>query len=280
MLNTVKVSAHQIILHTCLTRVQKFPEQCTFSACMLCTDHHFWSEYFTPSRLTNSWIFILLQWSHTSTQSRPVYVVCDIGDTIEEPKNWLITKFINIKNAARLDVEVTYILFNCSLADVGPFCRTNFSLYSYHTDYKLNPDPKPLNFHKETVITPKTLSALRERATNIFYGSVLTKAKGIYLALLDQGACLTIRKFVVRYRFCSETVPSKMVRFSRTVAPADDSNLTKQEGECTDPNSITKNNKKLFGVCLSNGEWNITDNLACLCNYGYELTNGSFTCKG
>ena len=86
--------------------------------------------------------------------------------------------------------------------------------------------------------------------------------------------------FVVRYHFCSKTVASKMVRFSRTVAPANESNLTKQEGKCTDPNSITKNNKKLFGVCLSNGEWNITDNSTCLCNYGYELTNGSFNCKG
>ena len=279
MLNTVKISAHLIMLHTCLTHVQKFPVQCTFSICMLCTDHHFRSEYFTPSRLINNWIFILLQWDRPMRVSS-YFSVCDIANTIEEPKNWLITKFINIKNAARLDVEVTYIVLNCSLADVGPFCRTNFSLYSYHTDYKLNPDPKLLNFHKETVITIKTLSALRERAKNIFYGSVLTKAKGIYLALLDQGACLAIRKFVVRYRFCSETVPSKMVRFSRTVAPANDSNLTKQEGECADPNSITKNNKKLFGVCLSNGEWNITDNLACLCNYDYELTNGSFTCKG
>ena len=280
MLNTVKISAHLIMLHTCLTHVQKFQVQCTFSICMLCTDHHFRSEYFTPSRLINNWIFILLQWDRP-TRVSSYFSVCDIANTIEERKNWLITKFINIKNAARLDAEVTYILLNCSLADVGPFCRRNFSLYSYHTDYKLNPDPKPLNFHKETVITPKTLSALRERATNIFYGSVLTKAKGIYLALLDQGACLAIGKFVVRYRFCSETVPfNETVRFSRTVAPANDSNLTKQEGECADPNSITKNNKKLFGVCLSNGEWNITDNLACLCNYGYELTNGSFTCKG
>ena len=70
-----------------------------------------------------------------------------------------MTEFINIKYAARLDVEVIYSLLNCLLADVGPFCRTNFSLYSYHTDYKLNPDPNPQNFHKETVITPKTLSA-------------------------------------------------------------------------------------------------------------------------
>ena len=243
------------------------------------TDRHFWSEYFTLSRLTNNWIFILLQWSHPSTQA-PFYTVCDISGTIEEPKNWLMTEFINIKNATRLDIEVTYILYNCSIANVGPFCRTNFSLYSYHTDYEFHSDPRPLHFHKETVITPKTLPAPGELTTETFYGSIMTKAKGIYLALLDQGACLEIRRFVVRYHFCSKTVASKMVRFSRTVAPANESNLTKQEGKCTDPNSITKNNKKLFGVCLSNGEWNITDNSTCLCNYGYELTNGSFNCKG
>ena len=121
-----------------------------------------------------------------------------------------------------------------------------------------------------------------ERTTDTFDGSIVTKAKGIYLALLDQGTCLTIR-FVLRYRFCSETVPFKLVRFPRTLVPANEINLTKQEGECTDPNAIKKNNKTLFGVCLSDREWNITDNSACLCSNGYELTHGSsdsFTCKG
>ena len=194
-----------------------------------------------------------------------------------------MTEFIDIKNAARLDIEVTYTLSINPCVNVGPFYRTNFSLYCHHTDYNDYPDPTRLNFHKETVITPKTPPAPGKPTTETFYGSIATKAKGIFLALLDQGACLKISKFVVRYRFCSETAATKLVRFSRTVAPANDIDLTKQEGECTDPNSITKNSKKLFGVCLSNGEWNITDNSACLCNYGYELTNGSsdsFTCKG
>ena len=247
---------------------------------MFCTDQHFWSEYFSPSRLISNWIFILLQWNHPSTEM-PYYSVCDFSNRNEEPKNWLISEFINNTNVARLDIEVTYSLLYYPSANVGPFCRANFSLYCYHTTgYKFNRDPIQLNFQKETVITPKTPPAPGMRIIETFYGSIVTKAKGIYLALLDQGACLEIKKFVARYHFCSETVASKMFRFSRTVAPANEINLTKQEGECTDPNSIAKNNKKVFGVCLSNGEWNITDNSACLCNYGYELTNGSFTCKG
>ena len=69
--------------------------------------------------------------------------------------------------------------------------------------------------------------------------------------------------------------------FPRTVAPANDSDLTEQEGKCTDVNSVNK--VKLVSVCLSNGEWNNTDDLMCLCNPGYELVNGSVAaleCKG
>ena len=225
----------------------------------------------------------LLQWNHPSTQTT-VYTVCDISDTKERPKNWLLTEFTDVKNAKRLDIEITYTLRNCPLANVGPFCRTNFSLYSHHINTKLDvsPDPSQVKFNKETVITPKTLPVPGKSTTETFYGSVVTKKRGIYLALLDQGACLTIRKFVVRYRYCSES-GAILVRFPRTVAPANNINLTKQEGECTDPNSHKSSNGKLFGVCLSNGEWNITGNSACFCNKGYELTNGSsdsLECKG
>ena len=227
--------------------------------------------------------FLLLQWNHPSTAS-PFYTVCDIGGNIEEPKSWLLTELINIKNAKRLEIEVTYTLRNCPL-NVGPFCRTNFSLYSYHTDNKLvTPLTSSifLKFEKESVITPKTLPAPDKRTTQTFYGSVVTKEKKIYLALLDQGACLTIKRVVVKYRYCADS-GAILVKFPRTVAPANDINLTKQEGECTDPNSLKRSNGKLFGLCLSNGEWNITDDSACFCNNGYELTNGSsdsLACKG
>ncbi|KAJ7331704.1 hypothetical protein OS493_019298 [Desmophyllum pertusum] len=101
-----------------------------------------------------------------------------------------------------------------------------------------------------------------------FRKGVVPKAKGIYLAFLDQGVCMAIQKVVISYRFCSER-GSTLVRFPRTVAPANDSDLIEQAGECTDKNSVNK--VKLSGVCLSNGEWNISDALKCLCNTGYEL---------
>ena len=134
-------------------------------------------------------------------------------------------------------------------------------------------------FQKEAVITPPTLPSTGT-VQDVFRGSVVTKAKGIYLAFLDEGACLTMTKVVIRYRFCPE-MGSTLVTFPRTVAPANDSDLIEQVGKCTDINSINK--VKLSSVCLSNGEWNITDDLVCLCKVGYELFNGTITplkCKG
>jgi len=135
-------------------------------------------------------------------------------------------------------------------------------------------------FQQEAVIMPKSLPPQGQRKSDVFYGSVVIRARGIYLAFLDQGACITLTKVVIGYRYCPE-IGSTLVEFPRTVAPANDSDLTEQEGKCTDVNSVNK--VKLVSVCLSNGKWNITDDLMCQCNAGYELINESavaLECKG
>ncbi|XP_078374584.1 ephrin type-B receptor 1-like [Oculina patagonica] len=211
-------------------------------------------------------------WVHPSTVNKQ-YKACDISDGItKEPNNWLQTDFIDVRNAKRLDIEVHYSLLSCP-TNAGPHCKTYFSLYSYHTDTK-NPIPDPTKggFKKETVITPPMLPKPGDTVKDNFLGSVVTKAKGIYLAFLDQGACLVLAKVVISFRYCPET-GSTLVTFPRTVAPANDSNLTEQVGKCTDVNSINK--VKLSSVCLSNGEWNNTDDVVCLCKAGYELVNGT-----
>ena len=89
-----------------------------------------------------------------------------------------------------------------------------------------------------------------------------------------------MNKVVISYRYCSER-GNTFVKFPRTVAPAFDVSRTKQVGECSDINSASK--EKLVGMCLSSGEWNITDDLMCLCKAGFELINGSVAlkeCKG
>jgi len=196
-----------------------------------------------------------------------------------EPKNWLRTDFIDVKNATRLDIEIHYFLLNCPKTESSRYCKTYLTLYSYHSNTK---EPLPTNgmFQKEAVITPKSLPPQGLVKRDVFYGSVVTRALGIYLAFLDQGVCITLTKVAISYSYCPEIV-NTLVAFPRTVAPVNDSDLTEQEGKCTDVNSVNK--VKLVSVCLSNGGWNITDDLMCLCNVGYELINGSagaLECKG
>ncbi|XP_078374585.1 ephrin type-A receptor 4-like isoform X2 [Oculina patagonica] len=212
-------------------------------------------------------------WIHPSTVKKR-YKVCDISDAItKEPKNWLQTDFIDVRSTTQLDIAVTYNLLNCPKMATSKFCKTYFTLYSYHTDTKdPAPDPPKGVFQKETVITPETLPSPGSSVNEVFRGSVVTKAKGIYLAFLDQGVCVTITKVVISYKYCPKT-SSTSVTFPRTVAPANDSDLIEQIGKCTDVNSINK--VKLSSVCLSNGEWNTTDDVICLCKAGYELVNGT-----
>ena len=211
----------------------------------------------------------------------PRYKVCDISDVItREPRNWLRTDFINVRNASRLDIEIHYSLLNCPNG-TSRFCKTYLTLYSYNTNTKEPvPDPTKGVFKKEAVITPESLPAQGSTQAGIFRGSVITTAHGIYLAFLDQGVCISLTKVVISYRYCPER-NSSLVTLPKTAAPVNDSHLSEQKGKCSDVNSVNK--VKLSSVCLSNGEWNITDDLACLCKAGYELVNGtiaSLECKG
>ena len=99
---------------------------------------------------------------------------------------------------------------------------------------------------------------------------IITKKGGVYLAFLDHGACVSISSVIVSYNYCSE-IGGVLVSFSRTPAPVNDSYLVEQTGSCSDVNSINEVN--LSGVCLSSGEWNITDGVKCLCKPGYQLVN-------
>ena len=137
----------------------------------------------------------------------------------------------------------------------------------------LNPfTANKFTYEEVETIEPTVLPAPGEIESYDYDVKIITKKGGVYLAFLDQGACLSITSVIVSYNYCSE-IDRVLVRFSRTGAPVNDSYLKEQTGRCTDVNSINK--VKLSGVCLSNGEWNITDGIKCLCKPGHELVIGS-----
>ena len=177
-----------------------------------------------------------------------------------------------------LNVELKYVLLGCPPFS-GPFCNYNLSIYVLHVEKKLvgvDLDPVTCNkvtYQKVETIVPTVLPGAKEAKEYDYNRKIITKKGGVYLAFLDQGACMTLSSVIVSYAYCPEEQVGVFVRFSRTAAPVNDSHLEEQTGRCTDVNSINK--VKLSGVCLSSGEWNITDGVKCLCKPGYQLVNGS-----
>ena len=178
-----------------------------------------------------------------------------------------------------LNIKLKYNLRRCPPPpEAKSFCKHKWSIYVLHVEKEvvgvdLNPvTANEVTYQKVTTIEPTVLPAHPKVEQYDYDVKIITKKGGVYLAFLDQGACVSISSVTVSYNYCSE-IDRGLVRFSRTSAPVNDSYLKEQTGRCTDVNSINK--VKLSGVCLSNGEWNITDGIKCLCKPGLELVNRS-----
>ena len=178
-----------------------------------------------------------------------------------------------------LNIKLKYNLRRCPPPpNASSFCKHKWSIYVLHVEKEvvgvdLNPlTANELTYEEVDTIAPTVLPAAGKVEQYDYDVKIITKKGGVYLAFLDQGACLSLSSVIVSYNYCPE-IDRVLVRFSRAAAPVNDSFLEEQTGRCTDVNSVNK--VKLSGVCLSNGEWNITDAIKCLCKPGYELVNGS-----
>ena len=178
-----------------------------------------------------------------------------------------------------LNIKLKYNLRRCPPPpEAKSFCKHKWSIYVLHVEKEvvgvdLNPvTANEVTYQKVTAIEPTVLPAHGKTESYDYDVKIITKKRGVYLAFLDQGTCVSISSIIVSYNYCSK-IDSVLVSFSRTPAPVNDSYLVEQIGRCTDANSINKT--RLSGFCLSNGEWNITDGMKCLCKTGHELVNGS-----
>ena len=69
------------------------------------------------------------QWNFAPNQG---YAVCDIT-IATEPKNWLRTDFIDVKDAKILNVKLKYNLMSCPPI-ASSFCKHKWSIYVLHVD--------------------------------------------------------------------------------------------------------------------------------------------------
>ena len=108
--------------------------------------------------------------------------------------------------------------------------------------------------------------------------SILVTGKYVILAFHNNGSCSTLFSVKVTYNVCpEETLGSSLMTLPRTVAPANDSQPIRVEGNCI--KDAVQVSGSLFAHCESNGEWNTTGLKGkCICKEDMENNGG--ICQG
>ncbi|XP_020626372.1 ephrin type-A receptor 2-like [Orbicella faveolata] len=210
----------------------------------------------------------------TAIGTPPRYSACDVDlkQSDPQPNNWLLSDQITVSEANRIDITVQCNIRDCSTFpnNGGHHCVNVFDLYVHQSDSDLYPDPltNSVAYKKIAEINQTTDKAI----------SVLIKGKHIILAFHNYGACSTLFSVKVTYNVCpDETLSNSLVSLPRTVAPANDSEPTRVEGNCDE--DTVQVSGRLYVHCESNGEWNTTGlEGRCICKK--DMQNNDGICKG
>ena len=250
-----------------------------------------YSYLLTCSKQALVYIFVLPishQWNPENSGSGEVtsYSVCDV-EADPPNTNWLRSDIIRVDKAKRLNVSIMFNIRNCSSFESAPKnCREGFDLYAFQTDQDYqsqNEWPEPgRNWTFQKIGTYRSVQKSdSERDQNYSAGSlsVLVRGKHVFIAFLDNGACIHLHSLVVSYNVCPEkTLDTNLVTLPRTVALANASLVQKVKGSCLKDSVPTS--EDLYGFCPSSGEWKsgIKHHGKCRCNAGF--TKVGARCKG
>ncbi|KAL9970842.1 hypothetical protein ACROYT_G023292 [Oculina patagonica] len=211
------------------------------------------------------------------------YRACDDYDLTSsdpQPNHWLISNpQIAVSEANRINITVEYRITSCSGSGLphngGYYCNNTFYLYLNQSDQFIKetsrfPDPlnNPAAYEKVVEITQPINSRTSITINN------LVKRKHVILGFRNTGACTILYSVKVTYNVCpDETLSNNLVSLPRTVAPANDSESVRVQGNC-DKDAVQAAGN-LYVHCQSNGEWN-TSGLEgrCICKENMQNVGG------
>jgi len=201
--------------------------------------------------------------------------ICDYPATKEG--TFIRSPYIRAKDAERVKVEVTFsiVCFN------EKNCSDTFAVYYYQADGDISNSTFPAwqesSYNKIDTLTAdrnvdetKRVKFLITSSSTKVLRAFSIKSKRFYIAINNQGACLSIEKVRVFYNYCPAFAKG-LKSFPRIVSGK---KRLKVEGACSS-NSL-KSDRAPVSYCSSNGEWKSTTG-RCRCEAGYER-NRNGTC--
>ena len=214
-----------------------------------------------------------LQWNFNSISK--FFQVCDVSSS---PNNWLSSDAIPLNSAMGINIDLTFILINCSRFNNPPSCIQTFDVYLRTADSDRGRNP-PTGYQKIQTVTGTNLfdgTGAAPINTATLTADTTNKGSYAFLSFRDQGACIVLRSVNVSYYACPPTTES-LKKLTRTVSPYASSNSTKVPGTCV-RNSVDSSSSGDFALCKSDGTWDITNLMPCQCKEGFT-PNGD-GCEG
>ncbi|XP_032228565.2 ephrin type-B receptor 4 isoform X2 [Nematostella vectensis] len=206
----------------------------------------------------------------SSTQE---YTTCDLQQTLtNSTDSWLISDYIPLQPAVAVTLWLTFTVRECPSS--LPHCRQHFAVYTRHSAGQISEGVSKVDIQSGnfTLIGNATASAVwapgQPRVHNSVSMTFPAGNAGVYIGFQDVGACVAVREVRMTYQYCSEVVASDGAVFNRTVAPLPGT-VAQVSGICqgmTQPFS----NSSTHAQCLSDGRWNISAEVTCQCQAGYQ----------
>ncbi|XP_043192230.1 ephrin type-B receptor 1-B-like isoform X3 [Amphibalanus amphitrite] len=229
-----------------------------------------WTKYpFGPQSKTPGWVEESFTNFAKGINWRS-YVVCDVAH--QNVNNWLWTPFIERGEAERIYIELRFSMRDCSLFPGTPLtCKETFSLLYYEFDAATR-EPPP--WEPESYRLIDRIAADQGRSTssqqqviNVETRSIPVTKKGVYFAVRDQGACISLLAVKVYYQTCPQ-VTAGFAQFPATPTGREETMIKTARGSCV-ANAVRQHDSVPKYICKGNGEWELLDG-GCLCKPGFE----------
>lgn len=239
-----------------------------------------WKKYrSSPQMQTQGW----LEESYTNFEKGinwRSYVVCDVAH--KEVNNWLWTPFIERKEAERMFIELKFSTRDCSqFRGMALTCKETFSLLYYEFDAATRePPPWERDSYQliDRIAADEGRSSSRHDDTvNIETRSIAVTKKGVYFAIRDQGACVSLLAVRVYYRTCAETV-SGLARFPATPTAQQGTEIKTVVGSCVENAVRRDTDRSPSYICKGDGRWSLLD-AGCVCKPGYQADTQLNSCR-
>lgn len=209
-----------------------------------------------------------------------IYSVCNVD--LHQANSWLRTPYIARGDAMRLYIEMKFTMRKCTKypePEQLQQCKESIQLYYYEAESDFANEMMPTwdtetYNHIDVVAADQTFTSRDDVVVNTEVRSVNLNRRGVYFALRDVGACISLMSFRVYYIMCP-SVTLNFANFPNTTAGPQMTSIVQKYGTCINHAAIEMRPSYL---CKADGTWYLLTG-GCKCMPGYQPESNQ-TCSG